>query len=1249
MKKKSQILAMMLVVALLAGQLPWTTLNAMADGEKPKATVTTPPTGNTLPYNGDEQELLSGGEADTSLEYSEDGTSWGSSIPKKKDVNTYTIYYRAAGDSSHDAGDSSQITAKIETVPLSITAKDHSITYGDTPANNGVEYSGFKGGDTESVLSGSLSYVYSYSQYGDIGSTYTITPSGLSSGNYEITYNSGTLTVNQKEVGLDWSNTPLTFTGVSQAPGATATGTVNNDEISVTVTGGQTNVGTGYTATASGLTGDKAGNYKLPSDRTKTFSIGKAGTRTLSDVTSEVAYQTASVIASVTGLMPENAGTLSYAKGSNSTISKVTSWDVDSTTGQVNATLSGGAAGDVITLPVKISSTNYEDSTVEVKFTLVNKTDADVTITGDNPRTVTFGDNSFQITASAANTGANGAWTWESNKTGVATVSNTGIVTIIGGGEATITASYESDTTIGSATLRLKVNPKSLTVPVAETGLKWTGSEQTGVASGTGYSLINNKAVNVGNYTAVATLDSTTNYKWSDGTTGNKSISWSIGKADSPAAPTGLTGVAPTTSGGSDGKITGVTTDMEYSSNSNFSSSTPCSGTTITGLSAGTYYVRLKETGTKKAGSAATVSVPEFTAPKASAEITKLPVAKTGLVYSGEAQELITAGTATGGTLKYALTVSDSAPSDPEYSTSVPSRENAMKYYVWYKAFGDSSHNDTDPARLEVVISKKEVTLSGISASKTYDGSTTATITANITGKAAGDDLQIRAEASFTDPDVGSGKTVTYTGLTIYGTAKGNYTYSGASSGTLKADITKRPLTITARDQTVKVDKKINKDTYYVYVSNLVDGHVLSSITLKSSSTEKVTDHGTITPSGAVIKSGSTDVTNNYAIYYIDGTLTVKKNSSDSDSDSSSSSSGGGSSGGYVGGVNYNELRAKLLSAAMQINAQKAANGGVAVQQQIVTWDKGDSLPYDVMKTLQDNPNIMLVFKCTYGGINYVFTIPGSAVKANPLIPWYGPLYLFAMYGQYAVAVPSANASMETLAALALLNQNNGASGLYVVKKGDNLSKIARMYNTTVSNLAALNGIKNPNKIYPGQVLRYTGTATQATVNTNTSSNKSSTTNNSNKKGTSNSSSTNSSNSNKTNNSSSTSSNSTNNSNNSSENTNNSDASNTSNTSNNSNSSDTNNNTDGNSSGSGSEQNGNNSSSNAASETSVTSEGSNTSSSEHDGEYVWVSDDGNRYHAKSSCSGMTNNVRQVTIAEAKDMGRTACGKCHPPS
>ena len=46
------------------------------------------------------------------------------------------------------------------------------------------------------------------------------------------------------------------------------------------------------------------------------------------------------------------------------------------------------------------------------------------------------------------------------------------------------------------------------------------------------------------------------------------------------------------------------------------------------------------------------------------------------------------------------------------------------------------------------------------------------------------------------------------------------------------------------------------------------------------------------------------------------------------------------------------------------------------------------------------------------------------------------------------------------------------AEEYYVVQKGDNLTKIAKKFNTTVDELVKLNNISNPNLIYPGQKLR---------------------------------------------------------------------------------------------------------------------------------------------------------------------------------
>lgn len=83
------------------------------------------------------------------------------------------------------------------------------------------------------------------------------------------------------------------------------------------------------------------------------------------------------------------------------------------------------------------------------------------------------------------------------------------------------------------------------------------------------------------------------------------------------------------------------------------------------------------------------------------------PRAKEGLYYSGNDMELVTSGTALGGTIYYALSNdSNEAPefdglSDDKnrtWNTSIPTGKKVGAYNVWYKVIGDEGYCDLDAA-----------------------------------------------------------------------------------------------------------------------------------------------------------------------------------------------------------------------------------------------------------------------------------------------------------------------------------------------------------------------------------------------------------------------------------------------------------------------------------------------------------------------------------------------------------------------
>ncbi len=87
------------------------------------------------------------------------------------------------------------------------------------------------------------------------------------------------------------------------------------------------------------------------------------------------------------------------------------------------------------------------------------------------------------------------------------------------------------------------------------------------------------------------------------------------------------------------------------------------------------------------------------------ASITAEPTAKT-LTYNGHEQELVTAGTVSGGQMLYAL--GDESGATEEFTETLPVGTDAGDYKVWYMVKGDDGHNDIPAKSMNAAIGQAD-------------------------------------------------------------------------------------------------------------------------------------------------------------------------------------------------------------------------------------------------------------------------------------------------------------------------------------------------------------------------------------------------------------------------------------------------------------------------------------------------------------------------------------------------------------
>ena len=642
-------------------------------------------------------------------------------------------------------------------VPLTITAKPKTITYGDAPDNGGVIYDGFVPGDDEDFLEGDLAYTYTYEQYGNVG-RYEITPGGQTSGDYKITVVNGTLTVNPKPISINWGETTHIYDGNPWGPTPTAGGMVNGDKLTLTFDGEGTDVGS-YTATVTGIQGEKAENYKLPDNPTTSYTITPAEAQfTAPTPKTGLTYtgQTQDLI--VPG--SSNHGTFQYWLDGQEPSAEIPK---------------GTNAGSYTVHYQLIGDKNHEDGTA-------GKIDVEIAPKDISKAIVTLGDsltyNGQQQTQGIASVKVDGLEVTYDVTDNTGTNAGSYEMTLTGTGN--FTGTKEVPWSIGkkdieNAKITLCASPTYNGLPQIQEIFSVTAD---GVYAEITYTVTGNIATDAGTYTM--TLTGTGNF------TGEARATWKIQAADNgwieEPAVTGCTyGDTPTVHAGRP-RFSTVTVEY-FRSGQSLGSTVP--------KDAGSYQAVFTVAGSSNFR--VLTKTVNFTISKKPLTVTANPKtitygdepANDGVIYdgfvNGEDEKVLK------GTLDF----------DYDYKQY----GNVGNYTITPKGLTSGNYDITFTKGI-LTVEQKDVTIQGVAveANKVYDGTANATITDNghLSANFDGENLTFHVgTAAYDDKSAGADKTVTFSGFSLEGSAAGNYRLTGQPEATT-ASITPMPVELTA-------------------------------------------------------------------------------------------------------------------------------------------------------------------------------------------------------------------------------------------------------------------------------------------------------------------------------------------------------------------------------------------------------------------------------------------------------------------
>ena len=364
-------------------------------------------------------------------------------------------------------------TLTVKKAPITVSAKDITLTYGESFTATDITISG---GVTTAELSGTLAFTTKYAVGKSVGE-YEVTPNGLTSDTYDITFESGTIIVTEKTLNaadFEIAAANKVYDGTNSAnisAAVKADALVGADNLRAEVSGRFADANVEENKTVSyeitSLSGKGFENYVLGSDVNTTNITASI---TPAKVTFFVSEETTRIYDGTVQKVDISAMALGNVFGESNYI---VYYQAD---GEEKTTEPKNAGEYTVTVELTDKSGNYEAIQPTAKLIIEVDAAANLYISGSN-KNVTV-DDVFKLYAYYGNQTPEVEWT-SSNETVAEVNSTTGEVTILKAGTATITATAK-DTNYGSAEFELEAAKKRINIkaPAGELVKTYNGERQ---------------------------------------------------------------------------------------------------------------------------------------------------------------------------------------------------------------------------------------------------------------------------------------------------------------------------------------------------------------------------------------------------------------------------------------------------------------------------------------------------------------------------------------------------------------------------------------------------------------------------------------------------------------------------------------------------------------------------------------------------------------------------------------------------